>query len=91
MYEIENAQQEEGSGGSVMPFILGFAAGVVATVAFAVYANDQFNTVIRKTRQASDKVADTAVDISKKVVDRARDVADTAKDQIDRAREHANA
>ena len=96
MYENENENQvetyreEEEGGMSFLPFLLGFAAGVVATVAFATYANDKFNAVIRQTRSASDQVADTAVDLSQKVAARAKDAAGTAQKKFREVREQVN-
>ena len=88
--EIENYPVEEEGGFGFLPFLLGFAAGVVATVAFATYANDKFNAVVRQTRSASDKVADTAVDLSQKVADRAKDAAGTAQKRFREVREQVN-
>jgi len=88
--QIENYAEEEEGGFGFLPFLLGFAAGVVATVAFATYANDKFNAVIKQTRKASDQVADTAVDLSQKVASKAKDVANTAQQRYRDVREHAN-
>jgi hypothetical protein len=82
-------ERNSDGGSGVVSFALGVAAGVVATVIFATYAEEHFNRIIRKTRQLSHRAEEVAGDVGHKVADVAKTVKAKTGEVAGAAAKHA--
>src|SRR5689334_19838026 len=87
---MKELEIESNTGVSITPFALGFAAGVIGTLLFATYYEDQFKRVVWRTRQIGEKAANMAGEVKSRVVETVHTLSDGAEDQIDRVKQSAH-
>lgn len=63
--------------------IIGFAAGVVGTILYAAYKEQEFNKVVGKTRELGDRSTEYLSETSQNVRTKAAAMVDSAQHAVD--------
>lgn len=85
--DVENGRDSGGIslGSFALGVVSGMALGVVATVIFAAYKEEQFNSVVKRTREIGDQAQQTAESLQNTVGEKVGSIAEATKTQFGKA------